>query len=398
MHAHQIIQRLLGHECPSIHAKRRACLAQVVQAALLGGLGVVRIAKQVMSATSLRHRIKSCDRLLSNPHLARERVQIYQAMVRRLLRKKRQVQVIVDWSEVREDGSAQLLRAAAVIKGRAFTLYEEVHPEKLLNSPSVHASFMRTLQAILPLHCEAVIITDAGFRSTWFKLLNELGFDWIGRIRNRDHVCKQGTDTWSSCKTLYEKACSKARDLGEFFYVRSNATLCRLVLYKAKPKGRHCLTKSGAPARSRRSKKNSASHREPWLLAVSPKLTQLRAEEAIRMYAGRMQIEQTFRDLKNAKWGMGLSNSQTKGLHRLAALLLIGALVTYVLWMIGLAARNAGYEIGYGSRAKAANTLSVLSLAMHWLDDYRRPRLTIRDLKNAFAELSSMVRSWEFEG
>lgn len=398
MHAHQIIQRLLGQECPSIHAKRRNCLAQVVQGALAGGLGVVRIAKQMTSPVNLRHRIKSCDRLLSNSHLANERVQIYRAMAWRLLRNQSRVQVIVDWSPVREDGSAQLLRAAAVIKGRAFTLLEEVHREKMLGSRAVHAGFMATLKAILPPHCQAVIITDAGFRATWFKLLNELGFAWIGRIRNADHVCKQGADEWFGCKTLYERAQSQVRDLGDFLYARTNPTPCRLVLHKAKAKGRRCLTKLGIPARSRRSKKNSCAQREPWLLAVSPKLAQLRAADIVKIYAGRMQIEQTFRDLKNAQWGMGLSNSQTKKLPRLAALLLIGALLTYALWLIGLAARNAGYEVRYGSRTKADNTLSILSLATHWLHDCRRLPLTWKDIKSALSELTSLVRPWEFKG
>jgi hypothetical protein len=398
MHAREIIQGFLGRECSSIHAKRRACIARVVQAAVRAGLGVVRIGKRLESQAGLRHRIKCCDRLLSNPHLAAERVQIYRAMSRRLLQGKRDVQVAVDWSEIRDDGSAQLLRAAAIINGRAFTLYEEVHPQKKLNAPSVHTSFMATLKTVLPADCRAIIITDAGFRATWFKTLDRLGFAWVGRVRNRDLVCAKNDDAWFGCKTLYARATAKARDLGYFLLARSNPVQCRLVVYKAKAKGRHCLTKSGQPARSRRSKKNSAAHREPWLLAVSPALTRLRADEVINCYSGRMQIEQTFRDLKNAKWGMGLRNSQTTALTRLSVLLLIGVLLTFALWLIGLAARAAGYDVRYGSRAKASNTLSILSLAVHWLDDYRRPRLSLRGIKSAFNELRSMVRTCEYEG
>ncbi|MUI15116.1 IS4 family transposase [Massilia dura] len=398
MHARQIIQRLLGQECPSIHAKRRACLAQIVQAVARAGLGVVRIGKQLRSQTSLRHRIKCCDRLLSNPHLAKERVQIYRAMSQRLLQSRQYVQVAVDWSEIRADGSAQLLRAAAIIEGRAFTLYEEVHPQERLAASLVHKCFMKTLKTILPAHCRAIIITDAGFRATWFKTLNQLGFGWVGRIRNRDLVCQQNGNDWFGCKSLYSRATAKARDLGYFFHVRSNPVDCRLVLYKSKSKGRHCLTKSGQPARARHSKKNSAAQCEPWLLAVSPALAQLRADDIIKIYSGRMQIEQTFRDLKNAKWGMALRHSQTTSLLRLAALLLIGALLTYALWLIGLAARAAGYEVHYGSHPKAGSCLSIFSLAMHWVDDYRRPRLSPSAIKYAFIELVSMVRTWEFEG
>jgi hypothetical protein len=395
MHAFSIIQKLLEQECPSIHTKRRNCIAAVTAAALRGGLGVVRMAKKLAAQTALEHRIKCVDRLLSNRHLAKERTVIYRAMAKRVLGTRTHVQIAVDWSPIREDGNAQLLRAAAIVKGRAFTLYEEVHPESKLGSATVHRRFMQTLRTILPPDCRPIIISDAGFRATWFKLLTKLDFAWVGRIRNRDTVCAQDGSIWVGCKTLYAKARTQARDLGLFLYTRSNSTPCRLVLYKSKSKGRHCKTKSGKPACSKRSKKNSASQREPWLLAVSPTLGQLSADQIIHIYSGRMQIEQTFRDLKNAQWGAGLRLSQTVGLKRLAALLLIGALLTYALWLIGLAARSTGFNITYGSKAKSATTLSILSLATHWLDERKRTPISSRQINDALLELVSMVRTYE---
>ncbi|MGW8390392.1 IS4 family transposase [Pseudoduganella sp. HUAS MS19] len=391
MHAHAIIQGLLEQECPNMHAKRRACLAKVAIAALHGGLSLVRMGKKLASATQLRHRIKCCDRLLSNPHLAQEKHAVYRAMARRVIRRPG-VQIAVDWSAVRDDSSIQLLRAAAIIKGRAFTLYEEVHPCAKLGSPIVHRNFMQSLRSILPPGSRAIIITDAGFRASWFKLLNQLGFAWVGRIRNRDMVRPHDSSDWAGCKTLYAQACAHARDLGQYFYTRANPALCRLVLLKRQAKGRHRLTKIGKLARSCRSKKNSKGQREPWLLAVSPKLASLNAEQVANIYAGRMQIEQTFRDLKNAQWGMGLRFSQTYTLRRLAVLLLLGALLAYALWLIGLAARKIGFNVAYGSRAKAASTLSILSLAMHWISEAQPPSIHLTDLKHALVELISMVR------
>ena len=101
MHASRIIQGLLRTQCPFIHAKRRDCLARVAAAAS-GGLGVVKLGKALGGPTGLRHRIKCCDRLLSNPHLAHERIAIYQAMAHRLLSRLQQVCIVVDWSELRE--------------------------------------------------------------------------------------------------------------------------------------------------------------------------------------------------------------------------------------------------------------------------------------------------------
>jgi hypothetical protein len=270
-----------------------------------------------------------------------------------------------------------------------------VHPGKRLGAPFVQRKFMKTLRSILPPQCKPIIITDAGFNSSWFQMLNKLDFAWIGRIRNRHMVCKDGEATWAGCKTLYPQARPQARDLGSYLYVRSRPTPCRLVLYKRKPKGRHKKTKSGHKAKSSNSKKNAAGQREPWLLAASPNLRSLNATTIVNIYSGRMQIEQTFRDLKDQQWGMGLRTSQTKGQQRLAALLLIGVLLTYVLWLLGIAARNAGFNVAYGSKQKAASTLSILSLAIHWIDDSRRPRLSASHFKRALIELASMVRTYE---
>lgn len=395
MHAFHIIQSFLRAQLPSMHAKRRDCLARMGEAARIYGLGVVKMAKGLASESKLKHRIKCSDRLLSNPHVSRERVSVYEALAQQLLASCSRVGIVVDWSELRTDGSMHLLRASALVKGRTFTLYEEVHHQKKLASPVVHKSFMKTLKRILPPGCEPVIITDAGFRAPWFKMLNMLGLAWVGRIRNRDMVCHQSDSAWVGCKTLYSKAETKACDLGAFRYTRSNPTACRLVMIKHHRKGRHAKTKLGRLCRSGKSKRSQVAQTEPWLLAVSPTLSEVSADQLVKLYAGRMQIEQTFRDLKNAQWGLGLSTSQTRAAARLNALNLIGALLTYALWLIGLALRRAGHNVGYGSPTKAATTLSILSLAIYWMGQPKMPPITRRQLTEALAEFISMVPCYE---
>ena len=391
MHAFRILQGFLSQHCADIHAKRRHCLAQIAAAAR-GGLGVVKLGRALTTKTDLRHRIKCCDRLLSNRHLAQERVMLYQAMARQVLPANATVSIVVDWSGLGKDGSAQLLRAAVVMQGRAFTLYEEVYPLASLSSPVVQRKFMQTVRDILPSGCKPIMITDAGFRSPWFKMLNQLGFAWIGRIRNRDKVCVPHLQNWHGCKSLYAGAGPKARDLGPHLYTRSNPTPCRLVLAKRPPRGRHAKGKGGKRKRSSDSKKIAIAQNEPWLLAVSPSLSALAAADIIAIYEGRMQIEQTFRDLKNPQWGMALRHSQTYEPRRLMNLLVIAALFAYALWIIGLAARKVGYDQRYGSNRKAATMLSVLSLARQWLGAHHRPRILIIHLRDALNELRQLVR------
>ena len=378
-----------------MHAKRRHCLALMTEAAGSGGLGLLKMSKSVRSQTSLRHRIKRCDRLLSNTHLALERTAVYRALAHRVIQDRTNVAVIIDWSDLLPDASEHILRASVAVEGRAIVIYEELHPTKSYGAASVHRQFMETLGTVLPSGCQPVIITDAGFRSTWFKMLDQLGFAWIGRIRNRDMVRASGDDDWRGCKTHYANTNGRARDLGRFEYVRSNPVLCRLVMIKKASKGRKCKTASGKNSRSSHSNKQRKGQREPWLLAVSPNLSRLSATAVVALYSRRMQIEQTFRDLKNVQWGMGLSSSQTRKNHRLAILLLIAALLGFALWLIGLAARRNGYWIGYGSRKKASTTLSILSLARHWILETNQKNLLRRQLDDAVIELTSMLVTYE---
>lgn len=391
MHAKAIIQDLLSKQCPAIHAKRRECVATLVEAGRIGGLGLLKMSRVLSHKTTLRHRIKCCDRLLSNEHLNKERSQIYRALNQGVLAGLGRIAIIIDWSDLLADGSGHVLRAGAIVKGRAFIVYEEVHVGKNYGSPKVHRQFLKVLRTVLPADCQPILVTDAGFRATWFKLATQLDYEWAGRIRNRDMVCAQGSADWQGCKTLYPRATGRPQSLGSFAYAKSNPTPCRLVTFKKAPKGRHRQTASGKRARNAQSLKNRAAQVEPWLIAVSPGLAALSAKEVIALYSGRMQIEQTFRDVKNGQWGLGLRQSQTRKHKRIAILLLLGALITYALWLIGLAATRCGYQVCYGSKKKAPTTLSTVSLAKSWLNEWYRPSPSKRQLAEALRELASMV-------
>jgi predicted small integral membrane protein len=355
------------------------------------------ISRKLDTATALRHRIKRCDRLLGNLHLNHEKLDVYRAMAQRILIGHPRPAIIIDWSDLAADRSQHLLRAALIVKGRAVVLYEEVHAMKHYGSPKVHEHFLRRLRELLPPPCRPILVTDAGFRAAWFKLCNRLKFDWVGRIRNRDMVRPQAdTAVWAGCKTLYPKATATPHDLGEFSYVRAAPVACRLVLYKKPACHRQAKTAFGKRARCRHSLKQATAQTEPWLLAASPNLVELDARAVVDLYAGRMQIEQSFRDVKNPRVGLGLSLSQSTRPDRLAILLLIGALAMFACWLIGLMAQVRGYRVNFGSRARAASTLSIISLARGWLDEpaHRATRFRKREKITALETMRKMAWGW----
>jgi hypothetical protein len=397
MHAQNIIQDLLQTECDSIHAKRRLTLALMVQASCIGTLSLMGLSRRLNATTPLRHRIKRCDRLLGNPHLQLERVSVYRAIAQRLLIGNPRPAIIIDWSDLSADRSQHLLRAALTVKGRAVVLYEEVHPMAKYGHPKVHERFLRRLRTLLPPDCRPILVTDAGFRASWFKLCNRLQFDWAGRIRNRDMIRPAQSTDWLGCKTVYPKARATPQDLGAFEYVRSNPVACRLILYKKPACHRQAKTAFGQRARCRHSLKQAKTQTEPWLLATSPSLAALDAQTVVDIYSGRMQIEQSFRDVKNPRWGLGLSLSQTTRPERLAILLLIGALAMFALWLIGLVAQARGYRVRFGSSCRAGSAVSVISLARWWLDEsaHRHTRFRKQEELKALETLRNLA--WGME-
>src|SRR6202008_551103 len=164
MHAQHIIQDFLDRNCDFVHAKRRAALAALADAGSRGCLSTMGLSRALGGHVGVRHRIKRCDRLLGNLKLAAERSAIYGALARALLQRNDRPMIIVDWSDLRADRSWQVLRAALIVQGRAFTLYEEVHPLSVAGSLAVHKAFLKQLRSWLRMKCRSIFPADAGFR------------------------------------------------------------------------------------------------------------------------------------------------------------------------------------------------------------------------------------------
>jgi hypothetical protein len=365
MHALVIVQQLLRTRCPYIHAARLTVILAVVAAAVRGRrLTLSELGRALIGPARTKHSIKRVDRLLGNRHLAAERFALYQALARRLVGTRSEPLIVVDWTDLSADRRWQLLRAATPIGGRCLTLYEEVHPLTRFGNPRVHRAFLAQLKALLPAGVKPILVTDAGFRAPWFKSVNRLGWHWIGRIRNRTYVRPQGAATWIGCKHLYRQARPRPQVLGAFEVVRSNPVTCHLYLIKRPKKHRIHKSVFGQRLHGNQSLKQARAQREPWLLAASPSLGHLKAAHIINHFATRMQIEEAFRDLKCARYGLGFELNRSRSRERLASLLLIALLSFFVLWLIGSQALARGLQFHYQSNTRRTRpVLSVFSLA-----------------------------------
>ncbi len=366
MHALRILHRILSAHAPEIHTKRLASLLAAVEAVVTGSrLTLSDLGRGLSGSVAVKHNIKRVDRLLGNGLLHTEVPKLYEALVRQCLSGMNTPLIVIDWSDLTPDRKWQLLRASVAVEGRSMTLYEQVHPQSRATSPRVHRAFLTKLSAMLPRGCIPILITDAGFRGAWFKLVERMGWYWIGRIRNRDMVSPANDDAWAGCKKLYSLATTKAQSLGQYNYVRNHPMLCRLVLIKHADQKRHKKSRLGRRVHSSRSLKHARAQREPWLLAASPTLDHLSAQAVVAVYAQRMQIEESFRDLKSERYGLGFSSGRSKQKSRLEVLLLVACLASFALRLIGEVGKAKQMEFRFQSNTRRSRpVLSVISLAL----------------------------------
>lgn len=369
MHARKIVDEMLCGCLSSLHAKLAEAVKAAVCGALRGGrLSLSQLARSVESATAMRHRVKRIDRLLGNESLHGARAEIYREVATQWLAGIDQVLMVVDWSDATTDQRWHLLRASIAVEGRSVTLYEEIHPQRKYGDREVHRRFLARLAKLLPVGCTPIIMTDAGFRSTWFDLVTQRHWQWIGRIRGKDMVSITGSP-WKRCTEVYPEATSRVQAFADAHYVRSHPTACRLVLVKREAKGRTRRTRMGKHSRSHASIKAARSAREPWLLACSPGLAHLSSEAIVSLYAQRMRIEQSFRDLKNERGGLGLSAARSRSGKRFEILLLIGHLAGWLMRLIGECAQQCQMQLQFQSVSRLDHKeISALTLARRVID------------------------------
>lgn len=392
MHACHLLATHLRLRCPTIHATRfNALLTAVETATHHQRLTLTELGRGLRSPALVKHNIKRIDRLLGNSRLWRERLMIFQAVVHWLLAGNSQPIVLVDWSDLTADRRWQVLRAAIPLRGRAVTIYEEVHPLRSLASRRVHRGFLQHLAQVLPHQARPILVTDAGFRGTWFRMVEAFGWNWVGRIRNRDLVQQPGAQTWHPCKGYYAHATPQPASLGPVCLVRSNPLTCQLYLVRQRPKGRKKISVFGKRVGSSHSQKHAVRQREPWLLGASLGLQHLGAQRMVALYRHRMQIEEAFRDLKSERYGLGFTASQTRGAMRLANLLLIGALTLLVLWWVGQATQQQHRAHHY--QANTVRQRPVLSLIFLGRQVMRRAAggITQQHLRQAITHLQRQV-------
>jgi hypothetical protein len=137
----------------------------------------------------------------------------------------------------------------------------------------------------------------------------------------------------------------------------------------------------------------AAGMKDAWCLATSR--TNLSPRQIVDLYGRRFSIEETFRDQKDIRFGMGLSSTHISDPVRRDRLLMLAALAQALLTLLGAASEAAGLDRYLRANTAKKRTHSLFRQGTYWysaIPNLREKRL--RPLMEAFGKIVLEHQLW----
>ena len=321
-----------------LHAKRVASLANAAVGVLEGAaLGIHAIGRALAFHSGLdsRHAVKQVDRLLSNTGI--DVWNLFARWVPFVVADRQEIVAALDWTDFDADDQSTLALSMITSHGRATPLlWKTVMKSQMNGWRNEHEDvLLERFREVLPEGVKVTVLADRGFgdQALYELLKDQLGLDFVVRFRgivkveSADGEVKAAKD-WvpTNGRPLLlrgAKVTNKGRELG--------AVVC------VKAKGM----------------------KDAWCLATSH--GDKPASEIVKLYGKRFTIEESFRDQKNLRLGMGLSDTRIGSPLRRDRMLLISAIAIALLTILGAAGEATGLDRALKTTTVKHRTLSLLN-------------------------------------
>jgi hypothetical protein len=320
-----------------LHAKRILSLAGATLGAVhAASMAVALIGQGLALARGLntKHAVKQVDRMLANAAIDVDALLGH--WVPFIVGQRPKIAVALDWTDFDADGQTTLMLSLLTRHGRATPLYWLTVDAKTLKGRRNHYEYQVLVRfaAALPDGTEVTVVADRGFcdHKLYRVLRDELKFDFVIRMRANIMVTAASGERRKAADWVGPGG--RAR-------VLHGATVTGL----AYPVGTVvCVQAKGM--------------KEPWCL-VTP-ATDKPARELINLYAKRWGIECQFRDSKDIRFGMGMSEVHVSTPDRRDRLWLINAFAVALLTLLGAAGEALGFDRLLKSNTTKRRTHSLL--------------------------------------
>jgi len=351
-----------------LHAKRVASLAGATVGVLEGAaLGIHAIGNALAVAEGLdsKHAVKQVDRMLSNGGI--EVWQLFENWVPFVVGDRPEIVAALDWTDYDADDQSTIVLSMITSHGRATPLlWKTVTKSELRGWRNEHEDvLLERFREVLPEGVKATVLADRGFGDqTLYELLkDQLDLDFVVRFRgvvkvtNADGETKPAKD-WTP-------ATGRPLLLRGARVTRAGRELGAVVCVKAK------------------------GMKDAWHLATSH--GDKPASEIVALYGKRFTIEETFRDQKNLRFGMGLSETRIGDPARRDRLLLISALAVVLLTILGAAGEAIGIDKWLKTNTVKHRTISLVRQGlMHYA---ALPKMKLERFEPLMVKFGEMLRA-----
>lgn len=331
--------------CPEVHVSRlQAVMDVAVGLTKSKRLTIAEIGRHLPSQIDLKHRIKKVDRVLGNHHLYDELNSIYSGLsqyVFKYIAHDHYAPIVVDLCYLKDTHDIQMLSAEVATQGRTIPLYREVFNSGELKGRE--SDFIAKLSECIPSGRDILIIMDAGFGDDWFAAIESQNWYWLVRARGGKHIKLSQSEEWQEASELFDKAGTRAKCYENAYITKSESRPCRVIIKKGS-----LASNRKRPSRLPRNYNSANGNyqrtaKEPWILATNlPKLYD--TTKIINAYKKRMQIEESFRDIKSPRYGLAGRYFQTRNVYRWGVAMLLAAIAQIILWIIGVLGHGQGLQ------------------------------------------------------
>lgn len=352
-----------------LHARRVLSLANgvagTVNAAVLSihaiGRGYARFTNQLE-----KHGVKQTDRMLGNAGI--QVWELFRPWVAFVVAERKELVIALDWTEFDADDHATLAGYLITNHGRATPLvWMTVSKSTLKNRRNDYEyRLIERLHECVSSEVAITLLADRGFGDQkLYRFLQTLGWDFVIRFRGAIQV---------------EDAAGTRQTASAWVPSTGRATMIR--------DARVTRTRAEVPAVV---VVHSKAMKESWCLATS--LRNRTASEVVKLYGRRFTIEETFRDQKNFRFGMGLSATHIGSTDRRDRLLLLAAIAQVLLTLLGAAGEACGLDRGMKSNTSTRRQLSLLNQGLILYD--KIPRMDDDQLAPLMVAFDAKVRAHE---
>jgi len=300
-----------------------------------------------------KHGIKQTDRYLSNEKM--KPVELRRGLVWFVVGERKHIETTMDWTDFDKDDQTTLVISLVLKHGRAIPLvWLTVRKSELAGKRSTYEhTAVEELREALPDGVAVTLMADRGFGDTeLFDHLKDIaGFDFIVRFKQCYRV--KAAQYCGKAKDAIPRN-GRIRVLRDAQLTGNNRGPYTVVLVKAK------------------------NMKDSWCLATSLDTTDGR--DIVTAYGRRFECEESFRDLKDWRFGLALKYTKIKDEVRRDRLLYAFALSAFLLTLVGTVSERLGFD-----RMLRANTSKIRTHSL-----FRQGREIVRGALPDVLELQCM--------